>query len=159
MSAASSYSQFVRRARIDDLPSMAMIINDWIDETEWMPRIHSVAEVASNFAPELLDKRIIFVGEHAQKIAGNLSIRHDHMIGGFYLASAARGQGLGSELMSAAKNHFPDFLELGVLEPNIGAQKFYKSQGFVEVPEGRKSADETDDGIPELLMRWEPVVA
>ena len=145
----------VRRATGADLAQMADIINTWIDETDWMPRIHSVEEVASNFVPDLLDKRIIFVGEIAGEAAGYISIKPNQMIGGFYLAKAARGQGLGAKLMEAAKNHFPDFLELGVLEPNVDAKRFYESQGFVEIPEGRKSADQTDDGVPELLMRWE----
>ena len=134
---------------------MAAIINNWIDETSWMPRLHSHEAIEGFFAPDLLASRVIFVGTQQEQIIGYLTLRADEpKIAALYIAKAARGSGLGSKLINAAKAHYPDKLELGVYEPNINAQRFYKRHGFVEIPEGRK--DITDEGVPELLMRWEP---
>jgi putative acetyltransferase len=144
----------IRRATIEDGPAMAAIINDWIDDTEWMPRIHSREAIAGFFDEALFDRRVIFVGEMAGKIDGYLSLKPEGMIAAIYLAKEARGQGLGSKLIDAAKALHPEGLELGVLEPNINAKRFYEREGFVEVPEGRVT--DTDEGVPELLMRWVP---
>jgi ribosomal protein S18 acetylase RimI-like enzyme len=147
----------IRRGGAADGPAMAKIINDWIDETEWMPRIHSHEAIEGFFTPEILSKRTILLGERlGGKIEGYLTLRPEGMIAAFYLAPAARGKGLANLMMTEAKRLHPDRLELGVMEPNARARRFYEAQGFIEIPEGRKT--DTDEGIPELLMRWEPVV-
>jgi GNAT superfamily N-acetyltransferase len=148
----------IRRGSAADGPAMAKIINDWIDETEWMPRIHSHEAIEGFFTPEILSKRTILLGERLDgKIEGYLTLRPEGMIAALYLAPAARGTGLAKLMMTEAKRLHPDRLELGVMEPNLRARRFYEAQGFIEIPDGRKT--DTDEGIPELLMRWEPVAA
>jgi ribosomal protein S18 acetylase RimI-like enzyme len=147
----------IRTGSIADGPAMAKIINDWIDETDWMPRIHSREAIEGFFTPDILSKRVILIGERNGAVEGYLTLRPEGMIAAFYLAPAARGRGLANLMMTEAKHLHPDRLELGVMEPNARARRFYEAQGFIEIPEGRKT--DTDEGIPELLMRWEPVVA
>lgn len=148
----------VRIGGAADGPAMAQIINDWIDETDWMPRIHSHEAIEGFFTPELLAKRVVLIGEITNgTIQGYLTLRPEGMIAAFYLAPAARGTGLAILMMAEAKRLHPERLDLGVMEPNLRARKFYEAQGFVEIPEGRKT--DTDEGIPELLMRWEPMPA
>jgi ribosomal protein S18 acetylase RimI-like enzyme len=148
----------IRRGSAADGPAMAKIINDWIDETEWMPRIHSHEAIEGFFTPEILSKRTILLGERLDgKIEGYLTLKPEGMIAAFYLAPAARGTGLANLMMTEAKRLHPDRLELGVMEPNVRARRFYEAQGFIEISEGRKT--DTDEGIPELLMRWEPMAA
>ena len=146
-----------RRATTADLPACAAIINDWLDEVDWMRRVVGRESVKEAFEPGVLDRRTMFVAGEGE-VAGYLSLDEpEHFIRGFYLKPSARGQGIGKALMDAAKQRCPDRLELGVFEANEGAVRFYEREGFVAVPEGYKTAAETDEGVPELLMRWAPL--
>jgi putative acetyltransferase len=153
-SRAMSVAFNVRIGSIADGPAMAKIINDWIDETDWMPRIHSHEAIEGFFTPEILAKRVILIGEQNGVVEGYMTLKPEGMIAAFYLAPAARGKGLAELMMSEAKRLHPKQLELGVMEPNMRARRFYEAQGFVEIPEGRN--EDTEEGIPELLMRWRP---
>ena len=143
----------IRAANAADLAACAKIINDWIDETDWMPRIHSCETIEGFFDESLLNNRTVFVAEENDLVGGYLSIDQNAMIKAIYLASAMRCRGVGKRLLDEAKKYHPNRLELGVYEINEHAVKFYQREGFEEVPEGRK--DTTDEGLPELLMRWE----
>ena len=144
----------VREARPADLPACAAIVNDWVDEVDWLPRVMSREATAALFGPDLLEKRTVLVAE-AGRILGYLSLDEgEAFIRALYLAPAARGRGVGKALMDEAKRRSPKGLRLGVFEPNR-ARTFYGREGFREVPEGRKDAHETEEGVAELLMRWD----
>ena len=146
----------VRRAKIADLPACANIVNDVIDEMDWFPRTQPREDIAALFQPEILSRRTLLVAIIDDAVGGYLSLHvPENFVRGLYLAPHARRHGAGRALTDAAKIICPQQLELGVLEPNIAAQHFYRAQGFQEIPEGRKQASETDESVPELLMRWE----
>ena len=146
----------IREAHPGDLPACAAIVNDWVDEVDWLPRIMSREQTASLFGPDLLEKRTVLVADEDGAILGYLSLDEaDAYIRALYLAPAARGRGIGKALMDAAKARSPDGLSLGVFEPNR-ARAFYAREGFREVPEGRKGTHETEEGVAELLMEWSP---
>lgn len=142
-----------------DLGQCADIVNDWIDESEFMPRIYSREKIASFFSPGLLESRQILVAENSDcneggdaRIVGYLSVDHDRHIHALYLRPDARGRGIGSALMEAARESYPNDLQLNVHLPNLRAQKFYKRHGFVEIDQ--VPAEQTDEGVAELRMRW-----
>jgi len=143
----------IRRAGLADLPACAAIINDYVDATLWLPRTHSRETIEGFFTAELLEKRAVWLAELDGEIVGYMS-----SAGGFvyalYLAPQARGLGIGPMLIERARAASPGRIELTVFEPNLDARRFYEREGFVEVPEGRK--EDTDEGIPTLLMRWTP---
>lgn len=141
----------IRPATVDDLRACATIINDYIDATEWLPRVKSREEIAGFFTPELLQKRTVLVADAGGEIAAYVSIA-DGWLYAIYVAPGHRGAGLGRLLLDHLKQRFPEKLELTVFEPNADARRFYEREGFHEVPEGR--VDNTDEGIPVLLMRW-----
>lgn len=142
-----------RPASTDDLADCAAIINDYIDDTPWLPRTLDRAATEALFSPELLDKRTIFVAEHERVIVGYLSLdREAAFVHALYLRPEARGHGVGKVMLNAAKKICPQGLELTIFEPNRRAFRFYVREGFIEVPEGRK--EDTEEGVPTLLMRW-----
>jgi GNAT superfamily N-acetyltransferase len=144
----------IRRAGATDLDSCAAIINDYMDFTDWLPRAISRQAIAEMYSPALLDKRIIFVAEYDGEVTGYLSMDHRAgFIHAIYLRPHARGAGLGKALLNAAKQARPQGFELTVFEPNSDALRFYIREGLVEVPQGRK--DDTPEGVPTLLMRWQ----
>ena len=146
----------VREARDGDLAACAAIVNDWVDATPWHKRVVSREDVEAMFVPALLESRTVLVAvDEGEQVLGYLSLDEpERFVRGLYLAPTARGRGTGKRLIDEAKARCPDRLELGTFEPNRGAIRFYGREGFREVPEGRKA--DTPEGVPELLMRWEP---
>lgn len=143
----------MRPARAADLNACAAIINAYIDETEWLPRTISREALEAIFAPELLDTRIVFVADLGGEIVGYASLDHENgFLPALYLKPAARGAGAGVALLDAVKAACPEGSELTVFETNTGAQRFYRREGLIELPEGRK--DVTDEGVPTLRLRW-----
>ncbi|MDP3527206.1 MAG: GNAT family N-acetyltransferase [Hoeflea sp.] len=148
----------VRRAAAYDLPACAAIINDYIDDTEWLPRTIDRKSVEAMFVPALLDKRTIFVAENDGAIAGYLSMDEEAgFIHAIYLRPSARGAGLGKALLDTAKHARPHGFELTVFEPNRDALRFYAREGLVEIPDGRNEA--TEEGVPTRLLRWQGAAA
>jgi putative acetyltransferase len=144
----------IRPATVSDLPACAAIINAYIDATDWLPRTVSHEAIAAMFGPEALDRRRIWVACDATGVAGYASLDPDNrFLHALYLRAGLEGRGIGKQLLDTVKAAFPDGLELTVWEPNRVAQRFYGREGFVERPERRN--DQTDDGVPTLLMRWD----
>ena len=141
----------IRPATAADLPVCARIVNDYIDETEWLPRTKPREEIAAIFTPELLESRTILVAEASGEIVAYLSMSNG-WVAAVYLVPHVRGSGIGKMLIDRAKLECPQGLELTVFEPNGDAKRFYEREGFHEVPERRD--DNTEEGVPTLLMRW-----
>ena len=135
----------IRRAGAQDVSTVARIVNDWIDRTSWMPRVHP-RETIEEFIAEAVPKREIYlIGDPAE---GYLSLDPaTGQIGALYLDRP--GRGFGKALLDRAKAG-RDYLQLWTHEPNSDAQRFYRREGF-EVVE-RKAAG--NDGLPELRMEW-----
>lgn len=143
----------MRRATVEDLPACAAIINDYIDATEWLPRVLDRQAIEALFCPALLEARTVFVAEDKGETVGYLSMNpEDGFVPALYLSRNARRRGLGTALLDAAKSARPQGLSLTVFETNDDALRFYRREGFTEDPTGRD--DETEEGIPTLLMRW-----
>ena len=141
----------IRPATAADLPVCARIVNDYIDETEWLPRTKPREEIAAMFTPELLESRTILVAEASGEVVAYLSMSNG-WVAAVYLVPHVRGSGIGKMLIDRAKLECPQGLELTVFEPNGDAKRFYEREGFHEVPERRD--DNTEEGVPTLLMRW-----
>lgn len=142
----------IRAASVADLPACARIINDYIDATDWLPRVKSHEEIAGFFTPELLERRTVLVAEADGEILAYLSFSAEGRVHAIYVAPAFRGHGIGRMLLDHVKEQHPQQVELTVFEPNLAARRFYEREGFAEVPEGRDEGSE--EGIPILLMRW-----
>lgn len=143
----------VRPAEPHDLAVCAAIINDYIDDTQWLPRTLSREEIAALFTPDMLETRMFLVAENDANVGGYLSMDagtgHIH---GLYLSPGWRCNGAGKQLLDVAKAQHPNGLKLTVFEPNIHAKRFYEREGFTEISSERQ--DDTDEGVPTLMMHW-----
>ncbi len=125
---------------------MARIVCDWEAETGWMPSIYTPEEIAGFIRDALPDREIWVIGA---PVAGYLSYDPaERRVGGLYCARS--GAGLGKALMDKVKEG-RDFIWLRTHEPNEGAQRFYKREGFVEV--SRHEA-EPPNTVREIRMEW-----
>ena len=69
-----------------------------------------------------------------------------------YTSPEWRGCGGGAALLGCAQDQVGR-LELYAAETNGGARQFYARHGFREVSRGHGAGN--DEGVPDILMRWE----
>ena len=135
----------VRRAGPGDAASCARIVSAWIDQTDWLPRLHSLDALTAMIVEAMPSRDIYLIGEPCD---GYLSLNPETgHIGALY--TSRPGAGLGKTLLDRAKLG-RDYLQLNTHDPNQAAQRFYKREGFEVVerlPDGI-------DGLPELRMEW-----
>jgi L-amino acid N-acyltransferase YncA len=139
----------LRPARPEDAPALGAILSDWIDETDWMPRIHS-REEDMGFAARLIDEMQVMVAETRGRPVGFLA-RREHFVHALYLSAAARGRGIGRRLLAAAQE-VADELTLWTFQANRAARDFYAAHGFHEVETGDGTGN--DEGLPDVRLAW-----
>jgi len=138
------------KARPTDAEAIGLILSEWIDETPWMPRIHK-REDEQRFAVDLVAKGWVTVARRCGRVAGFLARDGEDIIA-LYVASHARGQGVGSALLNRAKRKSRR-LSLWTFQFNEPARAFYEGHGFREVE--RSGGARNDEKLPDIRYEWE----
>ena len=137
-----------RRAVPGDAGRCAAILNDWIDARDWMPRVHSHAEVEAFYRDFVFARREVWV--IGEPVAGFMALdREADVVTALYVATP--GRGLGRTLLEQAKAG-REALELWTFVANEGARRFYAREGFAEI---RQTPGDNEEGLPDVLLRWE----
>lgn len=139
----------LRPARSTDAGRTGDILSAFIDNTDWMPRVHSRAEDLS-FAADMIDRGWVTVALAGEQVAG-FSARDAEMVHALYVSERMWGRGLGSMLLSALQQE-SDRLILWTFQANTRAQGFYLKHGFAEVE--RSDGARNDEGLPDIRMEW-----
>lgn len=139
----------IRPAQPTDAGRVGTILSAFIDETDWMPRIHTHAEDLS-FAGMMIDRGWVSVGMPLNRIDGFLA-REGQVVHALYVDRHARRAGLGTALLNHAKAQ-SDRLELWTFQANTPAQAFYRQQGFQEI--ARTDGAGNDEGLPDIQLAW-----
>ena len=142
----------IRRAQAGDMPAAAGIVNAWIDETAWMPRVHPPDDVIRFYRDVVFENKRVWVAENDGCIVGLMAL-DGSMISALYLGQNARRQGLGSQLIELAKQASAAELTLWTFVANRAAQQFYAVNGFQEV---RRTDGDNEEGLPDILFKWQP---
>jgi N-acetylglutamate synthase-like GNAT family acetyltransferase len=142
-------ARHLRAARSTDAGSVGRIVSEFIDTTDWMPRIHTRAEDIG-FAGILIDRGWVTVAEAEGVIAGFVA-RDGQMLQALYVSAVTRRQGVGSALLSSMQAQ-SDALALWTFQANTAAQAFYAAHGFVSVEQTDGSRN--DEGLPDMRMTW-----
>nr|WP_275116226.1 GNAT family N-acetyltransferase [Aliiroseovarius subalbicans] len=124
-------------------------MSGWIDETPWMPRVHTCAD-EQGFARMLVDKGWTSVARRCGVPVGFLA-RDGGAVHALYLAPGVRGQGVGKALLDRAKAE-TRALALYTFQANAGAQRFYLREGFSEV--ARTDGARNDENLPDIRYEW-----
>ena len=138
-------------AHADDGTALGAILSDWIDETEWMPRLHTRDE-DRGFCLELIGAGHVRVLRGPGGIGGFLAREGDY-VPALYVAAPWRGQGFGKRLVDDAKALSTGRLWLWTFQANETARRFWLGQGFREA-ELTDGAD-NDERLPDARMIWE----
>lgn len=142
-------SVVVRRAVGEDAKPMAAVMQGWLEETPWIPVLHTLAETEA-FCVRLVATTECWVAEEAGGVCGFLT-RDGNWINALYLAPEARGRGVGSALLRRAMTGC-DALQLWCFQQNDGARRFYERHGFVteEFTDGAGN----DEKLPDIRYVW-----
>ncbi len=137
-------------ARPGDAVAIGAILSDWIDETDWMPRVHK-REDEQAFAADLVSRGWVSVARQRGRVVGFLA-RDGAEVVALYVARGARGQGVGRALLTRAKRRSTR-LALWTFQFNHPARAFYEAQGFDEVR--RTGGAGNDEKLPDIRYAWE----
>jgi len=140
----------IRPATPADAPSCAAILNAWIDETPWMPRVLSHEDVERHYREFVLQKRKVTVAEDDAPLGYLALDTEEGFITSFFLKAEARGAGVGKRLLDDAKAG-AEMLQLWTFVANEGARRFYEREGFAEAD---RSDGDNEEGLPDILYRW-----
>ena len=101
-------SNAIRDGTEGDGPACGAIVNRWIDETDWMPRVHTTNSVVEYFTSTVLAKKRCWVVEQDAALCGFLALDlSDGLVTALYLDGRVRGQGLGAAMLNCAKVERP----------------------------------------------------
>ena len=139
----------LRAAAETDAGSVGAILSEFVDTTPWMPRLHSRAEDIAH-AGALIARGWVTVAEAAEGVVG-FAARDGAELNALYVAQAARGQGVGSDLLAQAKRDTGS-LALWTFEANAPARRFYLAHGFAETD--RTDGSRNDEGLPDIRFEW-----
>ena len=139
-----------RAARIDDMKACAAILNRWIDDTAWMPRLHDRADVERHYRQTVFAERDVLVVDY-EGAAAFIALSDDHYVTALYADRPMRGRGCGRALLDLAKEKHPDELKLWTFQANTDAQRFYLREGFREI---RRTDGDNEEGLPDMLFEW-----
>jgi GNAT superfamily N-acetyltransferase len=141
----------IRVALLSDMPACAAIFNRWVDETEWMPRVHDHDDVVRHYRETVYSQCQLFVAERHGEVGAFLALSDHAFVTALYADRRFRGLGLGTLLIDRAKQIRSDGLSLWTFVANEDAQRFYRRQGFVEE---RRTTGDNEEGLPDILLRW-----
>ena len=139
----------LRPGRIGDAAACAAILDRWIDDTPWMPRLHGPEAIEAHYREVVIPRRRMFIAEIGGAVAGYLAVDEaEDEITSLY--TAAPGAGVGRVLLAAAKSGRAQ-LSLWTFQANERARRFYRREGFRE---GAMTPGENEEGLPDVQFRW-----
>lgn len=138
-------SVIISDARADEAPALGAILSDWIDATDWMPRLHQRQDDAE-FVGRLIARGQVRVARKPGAVG--FIARDGAEIDALYVAP--RGQGIGRALIAEAQTLQPH-LALWTFAANAPARAFYAAMGFAET--GGTQGDNAEN-LPDIRMEW-----
>jgi len=144
----------VRPAMPADMSRCAQILNDWIDETNWMPRIYSREDVERHYREEVWFERDTVVADCHGCVNGYVTTDRKEFVTALYVKSGSRSEGIGKLLLQEAKQKLSPRIQLYTFQANTGAQAFYRREGFVEIS---RTDGDNEERLPDILLEWRAI--
>lgn len=139
----------IRPANAEDALACATILNAWIDETPWMPRVHPKQDVERHYRDWVLPNRDVYVV--GDPVTGYIALdREEPFITSLFCRE--KNQGFGKCLLDHAKAKNGLELKLWTFVANESARRFYAREGFKEIDH---SEGDNEEKLPDVLLRWE----
>ena len=147
-------SGFILRPAIaEDSVPCAVIMREWMRETDWFHTDHAPDEDAPFLAGKVAAGTMI-VAESDGEIAGFLVLEADY-VACLYVRKINRGQGLGPLFLEHARAKNRSGLNLFTFQANMGARRFYEREGFTV--EMMTDGAGNEERIPDVMYVWEGI--
>jgi GNAT superfamily N-acetyltransferase len=144
----------IRRARDDEIEPLTQLFIRARNEVDYLPRVPD--EAAVPIAARIREHEEVWVAEEEGRLLGFLGIEHSTNLGApvlekLYVEPAEQNRGVGSALLSKAKELRPDELYLWVFQKNP-ARRLYERHDFelVKLTDGADNMERE----PDALYRW-----
>lgn len=117
----------------------------------YLPEIRSEEETRGWIADTVLETCDVWVGLRAGEVAGFLAV-NGQTLEHLYVLPEHQSAGVGSTLLSKAKDLSQGRLTLWTFQRNFGARRFYENRGFrtVEFTDGSGN----EEGEPDVRFEW-----
>jgi ribosomal protein S18 acetylase RimI-like enzyme len=142
----------IRKARSQDMVQCAAIFNEWVDETEWMPRLHSHDDVVRFYKDEVYPQRRTLVAGTAAMVTGYATLSEDGYVSALYVRPKYRRLGIGSLLMRNAKEELGEVVKVYSFQANTAALNFYDNHGFKEI---NRTDGDNEEKLADVLLEWQ----
>ncbi|QDC09567.1 GNAT family N-acetyltransferase [Oceanicola sp. D3] len=136
-----------RPGTAEDATACARIIRAWGAEVDWIDPMDALEPMAAFWA-EVFAAHPTWVAEAAGEVIGFFN-REGHHLCGLYVARAARGRGVGLQLLTLARAGQSQMVAWSY-EENRTARRFYRREGFVELCRER----EEGSGLMNVEHLW-----
>jgi GNAT superfamily N-acetyltransferase len=111
---------------------------------------HSDGEVRSWLALVVLPTRATWVIEHDSRVVA-VMVLEEGWVDQLYVDPAYTGRGMGSQLLTLAKEQSPGGLDLWTSQTNEGARRFYERHGFAPVA---MTDGQNEERAPDVRYHW-----
>jgi ribosomal protein S18 acetylase RimI-like enzyme len=143
----------IRRAEPGDATAIADSFLAARAAMTYLPRLHSDDDTRKFMREVVMRDHEVWVCEEEGRIVGFASLGGD-MLEHLYVRPADQGRGIGSELLSLAKERRPGGFRLWVFQKNEGARGFYERHGLSVVRLSDGAGNEERE--PDALYEWRP---
>ncbi len=140
-------------ANREDMRSGAAFEYAWIQDSAWMPKLHSLDEIETHYTTTVFNNRTCFAAKDADNLLGVTAIEpQSHFIDLLYVRSDSRNMGVGAALLRKAQTTLSPLAQLWTFQSNVNSHRFYQRHGFVE--RRRTQGEGNDEKLPDILMEW-----
>ena len=143
----------IRRAVVEDAAAVADVFLDSFHTTYDFPLAHTDDEVRGWIRDKLIPDHETWVAVERGHVVALLALAPG-WVEQLYVAPDRLGGGIGSRLITLAKERQPAGLELWTFQVNDRARRFYEGHEFVAVELTDGSGNE--ERQPDVRYRWAP---
>lgn len=139
----------VRPALQGDAVHAGQILDQFIQDTIWMPKLHKLAETIE-YCETMIRRNWVSVVTVGQEVQGFLA-KNNGYVHALFVSEKMRGLGLGHRLLRGAQME-EYALDLWTYQANTAAQRFYLREGFSETE--RSDGAGNDEKLPDIRFQW-----
>lgn len=142
----------LRRARASNAAALAAVhLAARRQAIPYLPGLHTEDELRAWVAAGMLPSAVVWVAEMARQVAGYLALKGTE-VEHLYVAPRWQSRGVGSSLLSKAKELSPGRLRLYAFQRNARARAFYEAQGFVAIAFSDGAGNQENE--PDVRYEW-----
>ncbi|MGH3502748.1 MAG: GNAT family N-acetyltransferase [Nocardioidaceae bacterium] len=135
-SEADAVADLYLRVRQDNIDRIPAVVHSDVDVRAWVREV-------------LFRQYDVWVADRGGAVVGMMVLAPPDGLEHLYLDSSVTGSGLGSRLVTVAKQELDGMIQLWTFQANEGAQRFYARHGFVPV---EWTEGDNEEGEPDVRL-------